>query len=223
MNDGVYIEFLVEDTSGKLLLEKIMEKYILDYENIMYKINGFKGIGRLPKNFGKISEIKTYSLLNDLPAYLRGFNRSLLSLPCKKAIVVVVDCDDKHFSTFKEELVSMSKKLDLDIDTLFCIAIEEMESWLLGDMNAVLTAYPNAKRGMLLNYEPDSIIGTWEYLADVVYQGGATKLKRNAASYYEIGEQKCKWASNIGTHLDLRNNRSPSFNYFISQLDSLCS
>lgn len=222
MSDLIYIEFLVEDFSGKLLLEKIMKKYAGNFNNLSYRINGFKGIGRLPKQFGKINKIKTHALLNDLPAYLKGINHSL-SFPGKKAIIVVVDCDDKDCAAFKKELLELCSNLQLDVDTFFCIAIEEMEAWLLGDANAVLTAYPNAKRGMLHNYAPDSIIGTWEYLADAVFPGGVARLIKEAASYAEIGKQKCEWAKRIGEHMDIDNNRSPSFNYLLSKINQICS
>ncbi|WP_019911264.1 DUF4276 family protein [Paenibacillus sp. HW567] len=216
MNDDVYVEFLVEDNSGKILLEKIMNKYTESYSNITYRINGFKGIGGLPTKNVKISEVKTRRLLSDLPGYLKGFNRSLSFLP-KKAIFVVVDCDDKVFSEFNNQLLDMYDELNLDIDVFFCIAVEEMEAWLLGDSDAVMSAYPNAKRPLLQNYEPDTIIGTWELLADIVFQGGVAQLKKNASSYYEIGAEKCKWAKDIGELMDIRNNKSPSFNYLLSK------
>lgn len=60
-------------------------------------------------------------------------------------------------------------------------------------------------------------------LADVVYKGGLLQLKRDSNTYYEIGKQKCLWAQEIGKNMDIRNNNSPSFNYFISKLDSICN
>lgn len=97
-----------------------------------------------------------------------------------------------------------------------------MEAWLLGDSEALLKAYPMARRPLLQKYIQDSVIGTWEYLADIVYQGGLKELRKNASSYYEIGMFKCECAKNIGVELDIRNNASPSFNYFINKLDVLC-
>lgn len=44
----------------------------------------------------------------------------------------------------------------------FCIAIEEMEAWLLGDEKAIEEAYPQAKMPLLRKYVHDSIVGTWE-------------------------------------------------------------
>ncbi len=222
MDSCVYLEFLVEDKSGEKLLRHILEKYQKSHDRLIYNINSFKGIGRLPLKGGKVQNIKTRQLLTDLPSYLRGFNKSLSSLPGRKAIVVVVDNDNNECKEFKNELTDLAMSLGLETCIVFCLAIEEMEAWLLGDSEAVMKAFPHAKKPLLQGYRPDSIIGTWEYLADTVYNGGARKLKKNATSYFEIGEQKCIWADEIGIHLNLHNNRSPSFNYLLSKLDMLC-
>lgn len=222
MDEHIYLEFLVEDKSGEMLLKQVLDTYKKNCENLIYKINSFKGIGRIPKKINKIRDIKTQRLLNDLPSYLRGFNASLSTLPYKKAIIVVVDNDNNNCVDFKHDLNNLKEALDLDIDCLFCIAIEEMEAWLLGDIEAVVTAYPHAKKQILQSYKPDSICGTWEHLAEAIYSGGVEKLKKAATTYYEIGEQKCIWAEKIGANLNLQNNRSPSFNYLLSKLDMLC-
>ncbi len=119
----------------------------------------------------------------------------------------------------EKSLVAMYNDLHLQTKVFFCIAIEEMEAWLLGDTKALAEAYPRAKQKMLKEYKQDSIIGTWEYLADVVYPGGLAALRKNASSYYEIGKFKCDCARNIGMYMNIRENASPSFNYFIGKLD----
>ena len=81
----------------------------------------------------------------------------------------------------------------------------------------MLTAFPSAKLSLLHKYENDSIIGTWERLADIVYPGGVRQLKRDAGAYYGIGKFKCDCAEKIGSVMDIRHNMSPSFNYFISK------
>jgi hypothetical protein len=53
----------------------------------------------------------------------------------------------------------------------------------------------------------------------MVYPGGLKKLKKlTGFSYNEIGKAKAEWADMIGALLDIDNNQSPSFQYFINQL-----
>lgn len=223
MKEYTYIEILVEDKSGKILLEKIMEKYTKEKKMMGYRIHSFKGIGRIPLKIQKISQIKTRSLLTDLPAYLKGMDSSLKNMQGRKAIFVILDADQEDCGVLKRRLVQMYEELELSIQVFFCLAIEEIEAWLLGDSEALLTAYPMAKRQILQKYVQDSVIGTWECLADIVYKGGFQALKRNAPSYHEIGIFKCECAQNIGDLLNIRKNNSQSFNYFINKLDLFCN
>ena len=91
----------------------------------------------------------------------------------------------------------------------FCIAIEEGDAWLLGDLPAVRRAYPNARDEVLNSYINDSICGTWEVLADAVYRGGAKELSRNG--WHVIGTEESRWAEAISTGMGVGNNASPGF------------
>ena len=107
----------------------------------------------------------------------------------------------------------------ISIDHVFCIAVEEMEAWLLGDRNAVLKAYPSAKTSLLNDYEQDSICGTWEKLAGAVYPGGLAKFRKENKTYQDIGKHKCEWALKIGEHMDVHRNCSPSFQFFVTAIE----
>lgn len=69
-------------------------------------------------------------------------------------------------------------------------------------------------------YKQDAICETWEVLADIVYPKGYLKLKKGAVgNYSEIGDAKCEWADKIGRCLHLHENSSPSYQYFIGELE----
>ena len=104
-------------------------------------------------------------------------------------------------------------------DARFCLAIEEGEAWLLGDLAAIRAAYPHAKTSVLNGYVNDSICGTWECLADAVYRGGAAALKKKGR--HAVGREKSAWAENIPPHMNVEKNNSPSFAYFREKLREL--
>jgi hypothetical protein len=128
------------------------------------------------------------------------------------AVVVVVDLDTRDCNAFKRELLDVLSACTPAPKTLFRIAIEEMEAWLLGDKEAVLAAYPAAKQQVLNRYEQDSICGTWELLADATHKGGAAALKREG--WPAPGRAKCEWAEKIGPLVDIDRNTSKSFQVF---------
>lgn len=207
----MHFEILVEDASGKIALEYILERILgPNGENHTYKIIPYKGIGRIPRNLRGTTDPQKRILLDRLPKLLKGYGKSLQGFPA--AVVVVVDLDDKDCLVFKQEMLDILNDCNPQPKTLFRIAIEECEAWLLGDFNAVKAAYPRVKEQVLNTYIQDSICGTWEMLADAVYPGGAQKLKQLGWPY--TGQTKCEWADNIAPHLDVENNQSKSFQVF---------
>ncbi|MEA3241229.1 MAG: DUF4276 family protein [Pseudomonadota bacterium] len=148
--------------------------------------------------------------MDRLPKLLRGYGKSLQDSPA--AVVVVVDLDDKDCLVFKQEMLDILEVCNPQPTTLFRIAIEEGEAWLLGDRNAIKAAYPRAKERVLNAYVQDSICSTWEKLADAVYPGGSQKLKQ--LGWPHTGQAKCEWARKIAHHLDVEKNQSRSFQVF---------
>lgn len=57
MDEYTYIEILIEDKSGSILVEQIMDKYVMDKGNFTYKIHSFKGIGKIPLKANKMLQI----------------------------------------------------------------------------------------------------------------------------------------------------------------------
>lgn len=152
-------------------------------------------------------------LLDRLPALLQGYGKTYQEVD-NVVIVVVVDLDRKNCVEFKNELLDVLKSCNPKPLTLFRIAIEECEAWLMGDRKAVKCAYPGVNESILDSYSQDSICGTWEKLADAVYPGGSKKIKK--LGYPEIGKVKCEWAEKIAPNIDIDNNHSKSFQVFYS-------
>jgi hypothetical protein len=206
----MHFEILVEDRSGSIALEYIMEKIIgPNYMEHSWKIYAYKGVGRIPRGLHGVTDPKVRILLDQLPRILQGYGKSLTD---SSVVVVVVDLDDKDCITFKQELLSVLNACSPRPKTLFRIAIEETEAWLLGDRAAVKAAYPSAKDAVLNSYVQDSICGTWGVLADAVHSGGSTQLKK--LGYPAAGVAKCEWAGTIAPYLDVNSNQSKSFQVF---------
>ncbi|HBN56983.1 MAG TPA: hypothetical protein DD414_09435 [Lachnospiraceae bacterium] len=197
-------------------MKKLKNRYV--EKEIIWDIKYFGGIGHLRKK-GNILERKTGNLLNDLPMYMKAFNRVLQNMR-ESTLVIVLDNDKRDVRQFRQDLENVAISNMILCDYVFCIAVKEMESWLLGDIEAVKEAYPNAKMQCIRRYQQDAICETWEVLADIVYPHGLSKLKKSAGgNYSEIGKAKCEWADKIGSRLHLHKNASPSYQYFIGELE----
>ncbi len=207
----MHYEILVEDASGKIVVESIMMNILGSVkQKHTYRIISYKGVGRIPKGLKGTTDPQKRILLDQLPKLLRGYGKCLKAM--EAAVVVVVDLDDKDCLSFKQELLDILNACDPKPPTLFRIAIEESEAWLLGDRNAVKAAYPRAKEQVLHAYAQDSICGTWEKLADAIYPGGSQELKH--LGWPHTGHAKCEWAEKIAPHIDVENNQSRSFQIF---------
>lgn len=215
----MHFEFLVEDVSGKRALDLLVPKLI--GEQHTFEVHAYKGIGRIPKNLNAKSDPSKRILLDRLPQLLKGYGRTFHGYGnnFNAVLVVVCDLDDKCLKDFRNELLAVLANCDPVPTTRFCIAVEEGESWLLGDKEAVKMAYPTAKTTVLDSYTYDSICGTWEKLADAVFLGGTTAL--SALGWQRVGAEKSAWAINISPHIRIDANQSPSFKYFVLKLREL--
>lgn len=198
-----YFEVLVEGGSDVPSLLEIFTRRFGLQENIDFRIHPHRGRGKLPTNFLSKPDPKRQGLLDQLPAKLRGFGHYLDSSAC---VLIVIDADDTPADQLLNELNTMLAQLPTRPSrVLFRLAIEETESWFIADENAVLAAYPKARVQRLRGIAPDSIVGAWEVLADVL----------KADKKEVTGVDKYQWANAIAPHLDLDNPRSPSLKLLI--------
>jgi hypothetical protein len=212
----MHIEVLVEDSSGARLLEILLPRIIGTQGNPhTWRVHPYKGIGRIPKGLSSKADPAKRALLDQLPRLLQGYGKT----PGTDAVAVVVDNDSRDSQAFLLELTNLLKHCNPAPTTLFSLAIEEMEAWLLGDSNALLTAFPRAKKEILARYKQDSICGTWELLADAIHKGGRSAIQ--GAGWPTAGEMKHEWVKQIGIHMDVNNNASNSFCEFRDRLRKL--
>jgi len=198
----LHVEFLVEELSMNEALQNLLPKIL--GETITFDIHPYQG---------------KFDLISKLPERLRAYKSWL---PPEHKIVVLVDEDREDCKLLKEKLETIA--IDAGFSTkksvspgrqfqvLTRIAIEELEAWFFGDVQALNKAYPGVSPnlGNQAKYrDPDAITGgTWEALEKVLQRAG----------YHKGGLEKIKAAREISLHMNLSNNRSKSFQTFYDGL-----
>lgn len=199
----MHFDILVEDQSGKKFLDILAPKIAGDSHT--FEIIAYRGLGRL---------------LVNLPKLLRGYGDTYAGYKnYPAAVIVVCDLDNKCLKSFRQQLYEILNECNPKPLARFCIAIEEGEAWLLGDIPAIKRAYPKAKDQALKAYKNDSVCGTWECLANAVYPGGEEALAKKG--WQMVGREKSIWAEKIAPRMDVESNKSPSFRYFKDTLQNL--
>jgi hypothetical protein len=202
----MHIEILVEDSSGKRLLQVLLPQLLGSYgEPHTWNLHAYKGIGRIPSGLAPKGDPAKRILLDQLPRLLRGYGKT----PGIDAVVVVLDTDKRDCAAFLAELKATSAACAPVHSTLFRLAIEEIEAWYFGDQEALLAAYPRAKREVIGRYVQDSACDTWELLADAIHSGGSAAIKK--AGWPLPGQVKHEWAERIGPFMKPERNTSASF------------
>ena len=211
----MHIEILCEDKSGSVVLEYITARFLQDNDfDCTYAIRPHRGKGRMPDNFLVKPNRFASGLMDLLPAKVRAY--ADVYAPNELILVVVMDSDNDSYNKIYTELERVMQKFGCKLPYVIGISVEEMESWLLGDRQAILSAYPQASMTVIDNYEQDSICGTWEVLARAIYGNSAERLIK--IGYPAIGQYKYEWASTISPYLKIYENKSPSFKRYIKQL-----
>ena len=193
----------------KLRAKAVLPKLLGEYgEPHTWNMHAYKGIGRIPKNLKGRADPAKRILLDQLPRLLQGYGKT----PGIDAVVVVLDTDKRCCRAFLDELRILAAGCNPAPNTLFRLAIEEVEAWYLGDRQALTDAYPRARTEVLNRYVQDSACDTWELLADAVYLGGSAEIKKTG--WPLPGKLKHEWAEKIGPLLEPDRNVSPSFGKF---------
>ncbi len=201
----MHIELLLEERSAEAALRHLVPRII-----------GPEHSTRFIPHQGK------QHLLGELPMLLRGYRRWI---PSDWHIVVLVDEDRQDCHWIKSNLEGMASIARLptasspsssgSVVVLNRIAIEEIEAWFFGDVDAVVAAYPRVPRTISARARfrhPDAIDGgTWEQLERTLQRAG----------YYRAGMPKIEVADRIAQHMVPDRNRSPSFRVFVEGLRSL--
>ncbi len=187
----MHVELLVEEPSMEAALELILPRVLPEAEHTF--------------------QIHVHQGKRDLLAKIEQRLRAYAAMRWQDMrVVVVVDRDGDDCRDLKQRLVAACTAAGSD--ALCRIAIEELEAWFFGDVQAMRAAYPRVP-ATLANQarfrEPDAITGgTWEALERVLRRAG----------YYTAGMPKVEVASRIATHMDPARNRSRSFQVLVDGL-----
>jgi hypothetical protein len=194
----MHIEFLVEEPSAEAALHNLILKICGD--GISYDIHAYRSKS---------------DLLSKLPKRLKGYRNFL---PPDWRIVVLLDEDREDCISLKEKLDCTAKDAGLiaksmvpdgtRFQVLNRIAVEELEAWFFGDIEAIHQAYEGVPitLGTKSAYrDPDAIKGgTWE----------AMERELQKAGYFKSGLAKIKAARAISANMVPSRNRSRSFQAF---------
>ena len=195
------VRVLVEGPSEEAFFSRWLRRYMPGH---YFQIIPHQGKGKMPGPPTRPVDPRRQGLLDQLPAKLRAYGRSLN--PDTDRVLVVVDVDEDNCFELKKRLLKALQSCDPRPEVLFRIAVEETEAFYLGDFAAIKKAYPHARK---MPYEQDSICGTWEIFQATI---GATS------------ESKVEWGKQMGHNLsaDSRRNRSISFRQLCAAIRRLC-
>src|SRR5260370_13868934 len=194
----MHIEFLLEEPSCEAAIQNIAPRILPVGDS--FSVHPHQGKS---------------DLLAKLPRRLTGYS---YWLPNDWSIVVLLDDDDDDCHDLKTSLEEYVRGAGLitrsylrpgsRIQVVNRIAVEELEAWFFGDVQALRAAYPRisptlAQRAKFR--DSDAITGgTWEALERELQRVG----------YFAGGLSKITAAREISLHMDPARNRSKSFQVF---------
>jgi hypothetical protein len=201
----MHIELLVEEPSAEAALMNLLPR--IAAQHVSYKIHSHEGKS---------------DLLKKLPGKLKAYKSWM---PQDWKIIVLIDEDRQDCHKLKNELEEIAEASGLITKTkatkkdefhiINRVAIEELEAWFFGDVDALRRAYPRVPETLAMKSryrDPDAIKGgTWESLWQVLRRAG----------YYQQGLPKIEVARNVSMHMAPTRNRSRSFQVFIEAVEEL--
>lgn len=192
------LELLVEEPSAEAALNHLLPKLL--GPDLLFRVYPHQG---------------KPDLLKKLPARLRGYRRWI---PEDWGIVVLIDADGKDCVEQKATLESMARQAGFStrattgrggrFQVLNRLAIEELEAWFFGDVEALCEAYPGI---------PPSLGERAAYRdSDAIRGGTGESLEREfqKAGHHLGGLSKIKAAREISACMEPSWNRSRSFQVF---------
>ena len=196
----MHIEFLLEERSAEAALKAILPKILPG--NVSFQLHVFEG---------------KHDLLRKLSLRLKGYRPWI---PDDWRIIVLIDEDRQNCRELKAKLERAAREAGFvtkssappngNFQVVNRLAIEELEAWFFGDIEALRKAYPKISKTFQhrAKYrDPDAIIGgTHEALARLLRQ------------YYPKWLPKTVVAQNIALHMEPNRNNSRSFQVFINGL-----
>ncbi len=197
----MHIEFLLEEPSAEETLKAILPKILSN--DVTFDFLVFDGKD---------------DLLNNLSARLNGYRW----IPDDWRIMVLIDEDRRVCRELKAKLERTAREAGFvtkssvlpnsDFQVINRLAIEELEAWFFGDIEALHAAYPRVS--INLQYQaryrnPDAIRGgTYEALERLLVNG----------NYYRDKLPKVEVAQDIAQHMEPSRNKSRSFQVFLEGL-----
>ncbi len=197
------LEILVEEPSMEAALREILPRILQD-----------RARGK-PINMGSKGK-----LLKALPARLRAYRKRIENGEDLK-IIVLVDRDSDNCEQLKQRLETIAREAGLttktavngqgDFQVVTRIAIEELEAWFMGDIDALKSAFSSLKSvNFPGNFRNPDNGGTWERLHRF--------LKRHGI--YRKSYPKIEAARQIAKHMEPGRNRSRSFKSFLQGVEA---
>lgn len=200
----MFLEFYVEEPSTEAALIYLVPR-ILQHREFEFDIHPFQG---------------KHDLLRKLPDRLKAYKHWINE---EWRIIVLIDRDEDDCHQLKQKLENMARAANLTtrsrrrsrraVQVINRIAIEELEAWFFGDVDALRTAYPRVSANLAQQApyrNPDAIKGgTWEQLEKILHDD------------HPGGLEKLRAAEEISRHMNPDVNRSQSFQVFRDALRDL--